>query len=73
MVGEEAEAGGVFLEWVCVSGCGELGECGDGGGEGECAGVFDGDLVGRFSFFFSVIVSFVGVVGVWLVGWLVVC
>lgn len=45
-VGEEGEGEGVFLEWVCVSGCAELGECGDGGGEGECEGGVDGDLVG---------------------------
>ncbi len=44
-VGEDGEREGVFLGGVCVSGGVELGECGDGGGEGECEGWVDGDLV----------------------------
>ena len=45
-LGEEGEREGVFLGGVWVSGCSELGECGDGRGEGECEGGDDGDLVG---------------------------
>lgn len=71
MGGERGEGEGVFLEWVCVSGFGELGECGDGGGgEGESEGGFDGDLVCRALFFAPLII--VRFVGISLRGWVVV-
>ena len=52
-----------------MSGLVELGECAGGVGEGECKGVFDGDLVCRdfLSFvLFLIVLSFGGVVGL---GW----